>query len=151
METRSRSNGRPMSVLVVDDDDGFRLLMERRLAHSRHRVECVPSGEAAMAYLEGTTPDAIILDIMMPGMSGFDVLKRMQAMSLMGKVPVIMFSAVSDRSYEKEARSLGAVDYWVKGSLDFDQLNTQLDRHIAKGSKGTSDRPSSGGALFYTL
>jgi putative two-component system response regulator len=136
------------TVLIVDDDVGMSSLLAKLLKLSGYQAESVPSGEEAMAYLAGTTlPDAIILDIMMPGMSGFDVLRRMQAMSLMRKVPVIMFSAVSDRSYEKEARSLGAVDYWVKGSLDFDQLNTQLDRHIL-GRKPPGQISGGGGAML---
>ena len=139
------------TVLIVDDDVGMSSLLAKLLKLSGYEAQSVPSGEEAMAYLaEGTAlPDAIILDIMMPGMSGFDVLKRMQAMSLMGKVPVIMFSAVSDRSYEKEARSLGAVDYWVKGSLDFDQLNTQLDRHIAH--RKPPDKTPGGGAFPHPI
>ena len=137
------------TVLIVDDDVGMSSLLAKLLKLSGYQAESVPSGEEAMAYLAtgAALPDAIILDIMMPGMSGFDVLRRMQAMSLMGKVPVIMFSAVSDRSYEKEARSLGAVDYWVKGSLDFDQLNTQLDRHIAH--RKPPGQTSGGGAMFH--
>src|SRR5687767_7633066 len=113
------------TVLIVDDDVGMSSLLAKLLKLSGYRAEAVASGEAAIAYLSANRPDAVILDIMMPGMSGFDVLRRLRAGAVATACPVIMFSAVSDRAYEKEARSLGAVDYWVKGSLDFDNLSAQ--------------------------
>ena len=72
------SNGRPMSVLVVDDDDGFRLVMQRRLNGSRHQAECVPSGEAALEQLAVRTFDVVLLDLRMPGLGGLETLKRIR-------------------------------------------------------------------------
>src|SRR5206468_2412065 len=58
-DLRSPSNGRPMNVLVVDDDDGFRVVMQRRLTASRHQVECVPNGEAALERLAARAFDVV--------------------------------------------------------------------------------------------
>ena len=71
-------NGRPMSVLVVDDEASFRLIMEQRLADSRHRVECVPSGEAALARLAARAFDVVLLDLRMPGLGGLETLRQIR-------------------------------------------------------------------------
>ena len=70
-DTRTKSNGRPMSVLVVDDEEPFRLLIERRLASSRHHVECVANGEAALDRLSDRTFDVVLLDLRMPGIGDY--------------------------------------------------------------------------------
>ena len=64
---RSPSNGRPMTVLVVDDDAAFRLVMQRRLTGACHQVECLPRGEAALDRLAERSFDVVLLDIRMPG------------------------------------------------------------------------------------
>src|SRR5207247_101839 len=69
-DLRSPSNDRPMNVLVVDDDDGFRVVMQRRLTASRHQVECVPNGEAALERLAVRAFDVVLLDLRMPGLGG---------------------------------------------------------------------------------
>lgn len=76
---RSSSNGRPMTVLVVDDDAAFRLVMQRRLGGSQHQVECVPRGEAALERLAERTFDVVLLDLRMPGLGGLETLKRIRA------------------------------------------------------------------------
>lgn len=75
---RSSSNGRPMTVLVVDDDAAFRLVMQRRLGGSHHQVECVPRGEAALERLAERTFDVVLLDLRMPGLGGLQTLKRIR-------------------------------------------------------------------------
>src|SRR3989442_3053444 len=77
-DLRSLSNGRPMNVLVVDDDDTFHVVMQRRLTASRHQVECVPSGEAALECLSARTFDVVLLDLRMPGLGGLETLKRIR-------------------------------------------------------------------------
>jgi len=75
---RSPSNGRPMTVLVVDDDAAFRLVMQRRLTGACHQVECVPRGEAALDRLAERAFDVVLLDIRMPGLGGLETLKRIR-------------------------------------------------------------------------
>jgi len=112
METRSRSNGRPMSVLVVDDDDGFRLLMERRLAHSRHRVECVPSGEAALESLATRAFEVVLLDLKMPGLGGLDTLRQIREAGL--PCEVVVLTGQPDYDDCVEAMKGGAFHYLCK-------------------------------------
>src|SRR5437773_1438211 len=77
-DLRSLSNGRPMNVLVVDDDDTFRVVMQRRLTAWRQQVACVPSGWAALECLAARTFDVVLLDLRMPGLGGLETLKRIR-------------------------------------------------------------------------
>jgi CheY-like chemotaxis protein len=67
---------RPVRVLVVDDDETFRFVMERRLRGSGHYVECVASGDAALERLATTVFDVVLLDLRMSGLSGVDETQR---------------------------------------------------------------------------
>src|SRR6059036_1932402 len=88
-DLRSPSNGRPMNVLVVDDDDGFRVVMQRRLTASRHQVECVPNGEAALERLAARAFDVVLLDLRMPGLGGLETLKRIREADWPSEVVVL--------------------------------------------------------------
>jgi len=88
-DLRSPSNGRPMNVLVVDDDDGFRVVMQRRLTASRHQVECVPNGEAALERLAVRAFDVVLLDLRMPGLGGLETLKRIREADWPSEVVVL--------------------------------------------------------------
>ena len=67
-----------MTVLVVDDDAAFRLVMQRRLTGACHQVECLPRGEAALDRLAERSFDVVLLDIRMPGLGGLETLKRIR-------------------------------------------------------------------------
>jgi CheY-like chemotaxis protein len=111
------------SILVVDDDSGSCRLLLRLLGHLGHLAESAESGEQALAYLQNHVPELVILDVMMPGMDGLELLRRMRAAPRTARVPVVMFSAVSDPQLIEHALSKGANGYWVKGHIDFNRLD----------------------------
>src|SRR5437867_1452435 len=86
---RSPSNGRPMTVLVVDDDAAFRLVMQRRLTGACHQVECLPRGEAALDRLAERAFDVVLLDLRMPGLGGLETLKRIREADWPSEVVVL--------------------------------------------------------------
>jgi DNA-binding NtrC family response regulator len=111
-DPRSPSNGRPMSVLVVDDEEPFRLLLERRLTTSRHDVECVASGEAALARLSDRSFDVVLLDLRMPGIGGLETLSRIRRDHL--PCEVVVLTGAPDYDDCVEAMKLGAFHYLRK-------------------------------------
>ena len=111
-ETRTKSNGRPMSVLVVDDEEPFRLLIERRLANSKHHVECVASGEAALDRLSDRTFDVVLLDLRMPGIGGLETLRRIRDEHI--SCEVVVLTGEPDYDDCVEAMKLGAFHYLRK-------------------------------------
>lgn len=95
-----------------------------------HQAEFVQSGGKALEYLSRHRPDVVIMDVMMPGIDGLEVLKRMRADPGTADLPVIMFSAMSDPQFRQLARDKGANDYWVKASFDFRSLEQRLANFI---------------------
>ena len=100
-------------VLVADDDADIRELVEFKLSQAGYAVVAVPDGLAAWEAFEAETPALVLLDVMMPGMSGFDVLRRIRE-SEAPRVPVIMLSAKSRDSDVDTGFAVGADDYIIK-------------------------------------
>ena len=118
------------SVLIVDDDTGSGRLLAVLVRHLGHDATYVNSGGKALDYMGSHRPDLVILDLMMPGMDGLEVLRRMRQDPRTHEVPVVMFSALADPQFRKSACEQGANDYWVKASIDFAQLEQRLEEYL---------------------
>jgi class 3 adenylate cyclase len=101
-------------VLVVDDNAANRELLARRLAREGYRVTAVESGEAALAITAAESFDLVLLDLMMPGLSGFEVLCRLKADAATRHLPVIMISALDELDSTVRCIAAGAEDYLPK-------------------------------------
>ncbi len=100
-------------ILVVDDSN-FNLKVASDLLRKIAKPILVPSGERALLFLQKNQPDLILLDINMPGMSGFDVMKKIMENPKWKEIPVIFLTANQDAETEVECFKLGAVDFIVK-------------------------------------
>lgn len=98
-------------VLVVDDEPQIRRALRTALAGHGYRVEVAEDGEAALTMLAGRPPDVVVLDLMMPGVDGFEVLRQTRAWS---RVPIVVLSARGQERDKVEALDLGADDYLTK-------------------------------------
>ena len=102
------------SILVVDDTSD-NLTLISALLNDSYKIKVANSGEKALKYLHGNVkPDLILLDIMMPGMSGYDVIRELKADPKTRDIPVIFLTAMSAPEDEKKGLELGAVDYITK-------------------------------------
>ena len=119
----------PATVLVVDDVDDARDLLARLLRRAGYRAVTAADGEAALAAVDAEDPDLVLLDLMMPGMDGLEVLRRLRADARRRDVTVVMFTAVADRRCVAEARQLGAADYVVKGTVGAADLFDRIAKH----------------------
>jgi twitching motility two-component system response regulator PilH len=119
-------------VLVVDDNILVCRTLARLLSRSGYAAQCIDSGEEALVYLQDSQPAVVFLDVMMPGISGFEVLKWIRQDERCKKVIVLMYSAQPDPEFQRRAAELGANDYIVKGSLSFDQIQALVDQHIQR-------------------
>jgi len=102
------------SLLVVDDNEISRDLMRRQLERQGHIVTTAESGQQALDILQGRTFDLILLDIMMPDMSGYQVLQRLKSVDAFGDIPVIVVSALDDMDSVVQCIRIGAEDYLIK-------------------------------------
>jgi adenylate cyclase len=101
-------------ILVVDDNASNRDLLSRRLVREGYRVTAAASGAAALALTATESFDLLLLDLMMPGMSGFEVLSRVKAEESTRHIPVIMISALDELDSTVRCIEAGAEDYLPK-------------------------------------
>ena len=101
-------------ILIVDDD-ATQLSFAHTILISKYDVTTAASGDEALEYLyHGCIPDIILLDILMPEMHGFEVYKRIRAISLLQNIPVIFVTSVSGATEVQQAWDIGAADYVTK-------------------------------------
>jgi two-component system response regulator MprA len=107
-------NGRPR-ILVVDDDANITAFLKRALAYEGYQVETAADGHAALAAARDNPPDMVILDIMLPGIDGVEVLRRLRAgESENGGLPILMLTARDEVEHRVAGLDAGADDYLVK-------------------------------------
>src|SRR6266446_3346351 len=100
------------AILVVDDDASIRRMLERTLVAEGYRVEGVADGGAALAAIERSVPDLVILDLGLPGMNGVEVCRRVRARGL--ATPILMLTARDAMADRVEGLDAGTDDYVVK-------------------------------------
>lgn len=118
-------------LLVADDNEINRDVLERRLSRLGHEVVCVSSGQEALALLAQQPFDLLFLDVMMPGLTGFEVLQQLKADPNLAELPVLMISALDDLESVIRCLRLGATDYLTKPfepTLLQTRLETCLER-----------------------
>jgi len=119
------------NVLVVDDNEMNRDMLSRRLAKSGYTVELAEDGASALQMLGNNHFDMVLLDIMMPGMDGTQVLQHMKQNPELRTVPVIMLTAVHDKKQVVQCLKLGAESYVVK-PFDIDALKARIQETLIK-------------------
>jgi PAS domain S-box-containing protein len=120
-----------LPLLVVDDNESNRDVLSRRLKRAGYRVETAESAAEALAILERTPVDLLLLDIMMPGISGIEFLRMLRKTHSTSELPIIMVSALSETKDVVEALNLGANDYVTK-PVDMDVALARIDTQLRR-------------------
>jgi DNA-binding response OmpR family regulator len=102
------------TILVIDDEEANRALLTRRLARQGHQVLTAETGETGIAVAASQPVDVILLDVMMPGLSGYEVLARLKQEPGLREIPVLMITAVDGSASVTRCITLGADDYLAK-------------------------------------
>jgi DNA-binding response OmpR family regulator len=113
MSENAPSEGQPV-ILAADDDPDIRELVAFRLERSGYTVLQAADGEEALALALEHTPDLAVLDVMMPKMDGFEVVRRLRAEEATKRMPIIMLTARAQDSDVEEGFDAGADDYLRK-------------------------------------
>jgi two-component system sensor histidine kinase/response regulator len=125
------------SILVVDDQPANLRAVSALLSRHGYDVRTACTGEEALAMASEAVPDLLLLDMMMPGMDGFDLLLRVQAHPALSAIPAIFLTAAQDREMLLRAFDAGAVDYVTKPFIP-EELLARVTAHV--GLKLTRDR-----------
>lgn len=102
------------SIILVVDDDKTNLMLAQKILLPQYRMAATNSGAAALKYLENNRPDLILLDISMPEMDGFEVMKKLRENEETALIPVIFLTADNTPETEVECFRVGAMDFVVK-------------------------------------
>jgi DNA-binding response OmpR family regulator len=97
-------------ILVVDDDDGLRHLLRLVLRREGFEVIEAANGDEALARVHDSSPTLVLLDVMMPGLDGFDVCRRLRSDHQTHRLPIVFVSAINDIKHRNELLKLGADD-----------------------------------------
>jgi two-component system phosphate regulon response regulator PhoB len=132
----------PMSkacILVVDDEEDIRELVQLNLDREGYRVLTCETGEQALAVARAQTPDLIVLDLMLPGIDGLEVCKRLKADPNLQEIPVVMLTAKGEESDIVAGLELGADDYIIK-PFSGKVLVARVRRLLRKGAEASEDK-----------
>ena len=117
------------TLLIVDDIQENREVLSRRLERRGYLIEFAEDGQSALDIIASQPIDLVLLDIMMPDMSGLDVLKKIRETFTRVELPVIMVSAKNESFDMVEALNIGANDYVTK-PVDFAVAVARIDTHL---------------------
>jgi DNA-binding response OmpR family regulator len=102
------------NVLLIEDDEAQRFIAAFALKKAGHEVREEVDGQHGVDAVLESRPDVVVCDVMMPGMTGYDVLARLRANPELATVPVILLTAMSDRKHMRQGMTAGADDYLTK-------------------------------------
>jgi len=102
------------SVLLIEDDDAQRFVAGFALKKAGHDVDEAADGPQGVARARASRPDVIVCDVMMPGMTGYEVVAALRADAALATVPMILLTAMSDRKHMRQGMTAGADDYLTK-------------------------------------
>ena len=117
-------------ILAVDDEADVLMILRTALQSEGYEIKTASNGEDAVAAAQESPPDLIILDVMMPGMDGFDVLAELKKDEATSTIPVIMLTGVSDRKKIQEALDTG-IDYYIIKPFEFEDLISKVEQALA--------------------
>jgi DNA-binding response OmpR family regulator len=137
-----------MNILVVEDELLISSFLERGLTAEGHAVETADRGERAIDLFAANRPDLVVLDVMLPGLDGFDVLASIRAID--PAVPVIMLTARGEIADRVRGLDLGATDYLTK-PFAFAELTARIRAHTRQPNRGGGAHALEAGDLVLDL
>ncbi|MDP3985779.1 MAG: response regulator [bacterium] len=118
-------------ILIVEDERAMADLLEARFKKLGYDVRVAYAGEAALEYIRAGGHDLIILDLLIPGIDGFKILKTMQTEHI--KIPVIVVTNLSEAEQMDEVRLLGAIDAFIKSDIPIRRLIARVQKFFETG------------------
>lgn len=125
------------TILVVDDSLTMRMMNQMLLTRASYEVLVAASGEEALEIVADQVPDLVLLDVIMPGLNGFETCAAMRALPTMTDTPILMLTTRSEPENVEKGYAAGATDYLTK-PIDNDEIFTKLRDHLADAKRSES-------------
>ncbi len=126
------TNNAKGTILIIEDDEFLRALTAKRLEKEGFKISVAVGGDNAVNVALETKPDLILLDLLLPEVDGFEVLKRLKANTVLKSTPVIVFSNLGQRDDIEKAQKLGADDFMIKANFTLDDVVEKITGVLAK-------------------
>jgi len=123
-------------ILIVEDNSIIAKMLKTTLTLEGHDVTIAPNGATGLEKVRTNRPDLLLLDIMMPGMDGFEVCRRLREAEETKDIPIVFLSNLYQSQHQELARQLGALDYLVKVHMSPVQLAEKV-KEILVGIENT--------------
>lgn len=124
-------------ILLVDDQPDTCEPLRRLLVRVGYEARCLNHGREVLKYVASAKPDLILLDLMMPDLSGFDILQALKERPETAEIPIIMYSASGSREIRQRAAKLGANDFITKGSMEWPELLARISGIASAAHRST--------------
>jgi DNA-binding response OmpR family regulator len=130
--------GSTIHVLMIEDDAAIAEMYRLQLEHDGYAVTVATTGELGFSTLSGSTPDIVLLDLLLPDQSGFEVLASLNA-RLPNHPPVVILSNYGEPSMIDKGRALGAVEYLVKSRVTPAEISGHIPEWVERGRRGPQE------------
>jgi len=118
-------------ILIVDDSSVNNYLLENILEEKGYELQIAFDGKEALNFLNNDPPDLVLLDIMMPGIDGYEILNKINSDKNLKGIPVIMVTSKTEPQDKQKAMDIGAIDY-VEKPIDIDFLIKKVENALKK-------------------
>lgn len=109
-------------ILIIEDDKFFRELISKKLQKENFDVVTASDSKEAFAYLDSNLPDLIVLDLILPGLDGYEILSIIKKDKRTSSIPVIILSNLGQQEEIDKAKSLGVIDFMVKVNFTLEEI-----------------------------
>lgn len=120
------------TILIIEDEPGFRRIYKDFLESEQYKVLEAADGEKGLVLAQSEKPDLILLDIVVPSLSGFDILRRIRSDQSIKNTPIIIFSVLGEKDTIKKGLELGADDFAVKGFYSPGEMLSKIQALLNK-------------------
>ncbi len=127
----------PKILLVVEDDPYVRRIYQRLFTRTNYAVEEAADGTDGLRLAQEKHPDLVLLDLMLPGISGIDVLKKLKEQDATKDIPVLILSNIGEEEIRETAMKLGAAGYMVKIEFSPEQVLEEINKFFKKDQQTT--------------
>jgi len=119
------------TILLVEDDQFLAMLLKNRLQKEEFAVTLVGDGNAALRALADTSPDLLLLDIILPGPSGFEILEKLRKSDATKQLPIMIISNLGQDEDVAHGTAAGVVDYFIKARTPIETIIERVGAYLA--------------------
>ena len=117
-------------ILIIEDDPYVQRMYKRMFSHNHYDLILASKGDEGIELARKNNPDVILLDIMLPGKNGLEVLEDLKNSPETKKIPVIMLTNLGDEEVVRQAKNLGADFYMVKADFSPNEVLEMIEKYI---------------------